>query len=446
MRLAFFTIASIGVVSAAGTIVEAKFNDAEVANKLVYQSPWMYAVLGLLIIQLIAVMIDRWPWKQHHAGFVLAHIGIIVLLGGAWMTQQYGIDGSMAFAIGESRDVIQVKDRDILVFASLGGEAMRGMYDGPADFLRHPPSEKNPFTIQLGQDQIKFTEHYQFAFRESEIVASEMEGDGPAIRFQLENPNVNVTQWLRRERGRAVNELDLGPARVVLTDELPAPTGRNEIIVIAKPGAKVLDYVIYNKDKSLRKKGTVAQADTLETGWMGLKFRLLRYLPHAAEIVRYIPASYSTPMTTSAAKFTLDGKEYWVGLNAPLRIFLNDRAYIIVYGNRQIKLGFPIQLAEFRMGKYQGTERAATYESDVNVPQVGRVTISMNEPLKHAGFTFYQSSFEQDERGQPTMSILSVNKDPGRWVKYLGSFLIVLGSVVLFYFKRVQWLKMGAKE
>ena len=65
----------------------------------------------------------------------------------------------------------------------------------------------------------------------------------------------------------------------------------------------------------------------------------------------------------------------------------------------------------------------------------------MNEPLKHEGFTFYQASFERDESGKPVTSILSVNHDPGRWVKYLGSFLIVLGSVVLFYFRRVQWLK-----
>jgi cytochrome c biogenesis protein ResB len=78
----------------------------------------------------------------------------------------------------------------------------------------------------------------------------------------------------------------------------------------------------------------------------------------------------------------------------------------------------------------------------VQIPGGHDVVISMNEPLKYNGYTFYQSSFERDERtGKPAISILSVNYDPGRWIKYLGSMLMVLGSIILFYFKRVQWLK-----
>jgi hypothetical protein len=59
--------------------------------------------------------------------------------------------------------------------------------------------------------------------------------------------------------------------------------------------------------------------------------------------------------------------------------------------------------------------------------------------LKHNGFTFYQASFTSDEQtGEPNASILSVNWDPGRWVKYLGSLLIVLGSIHMFYFRKRQ--------
>ena len=62
----------------------------------------------------------------------------------------------------------------------------------------------------------------------------------------------------------------------------------------------------------------------------------------------------------------------------------------------------------------------------------------MNQPLKYNGYTFYQASFQENEKGEATASILSVNRDPGRWVKYLGSFLIVLGTIIMFYFKRRQ--------
>jgi hypothetical protein len=62
--------------------------------------------------------------------------------------------------------------------------------------------------------------------------------------------------------------------------------------------------------------------------------------------------------------------------------------------------------------------------------------VSMNEPMKYGGFTFYQASYV-DAQPRPTTSIFSVNQDPGRWLKYLGSLLIVLGSIWLFGMKYV---------
>jgi len=439
LRLAVIVITLLGIVSGVGTIYEARY-DAEVAQKLVYHSAYMYFVLGLLCVNLIAVMVSRWPWKQHHAGFVLAHIGIITLLFGSWITQKFGIDGSMAFEVGEERRQVVVKERDLVIWSSLDGDTMRSIYETETDFLRKPPTEAKPFVVSLGKDEARFTEYHHFAFRESTIEESQASGDGPAIRFQLENANVNVTQWMRRDSRRSEVDVDLGPARVVLSNSAPQATGRNEVILIPGNG-KSLRYIIYNKDRSLRKRGEVKQGETIETGWMGLNFRLLRYLPRSREVVKYTPSPSASPAATSALKFKFRGQEYWLGLNATLRVYLDDRAYLFAYGNRQLELAFPLKLKKFTIGTYQGTERAASYASDVEVPGHGDVHISMNEPLYFQGFTFYQSSFERNEAGEPVISVLSVNHDPGRWIKYLGSMLMVLGSVILFYFKRVQWLK-----
>ena len=84
--------------------------------------------------------------------------------------------------------------------------------------------------------------------------------------------------------------------------------------------------------------------------------------------------------------------------------------------------------------------KAAGYESQVQVNEGKSVErISMNHPLKEDGYTVYQSGFEEDEKGVPVASVFSINKDPGRFVKYFGSLLIVLGSLILFlrrnYFK-----------
>src|SRR6185437_9335762 len=108
------------------------------------------------------------------------------------------------------------------------------------------------------------------------------------------------------------------------------------------------------------------------------------------------------------------------------RYFDHDTAYYVTYRNRLLDLGFDMTLKKFAVGHYQGTDRAKSYRSLVNVPAVGDVSIYMNHPLKYKGYTFYQASFQQNDQGQATTSILSVNRDPGRWMKYLGSLLIVL--------------------
>src|SRR5690606_32843607 len=119
-----------------------------------------------------------------------------------------------------------------------------------------------------------------------------------------------------------------------------------------------------------------------------------------------------------------------------LRLFSDNQMYMVSWGNKRIDIGFDMTLSKFKIGYNPGTKKAATYESEVSISGAENVVISMNEPLKYNGFTFYQASFEQDETGEPVSSILSVNHDPGRPLKYLGSFLIVLGSIMLFYFKK----------
>lgn len=436
LRLAVFVILGLAIVAAVGTIVEAKYNDADVAQQLVYKSPYMIAVLGFLCVNLIAVMIDRWPWKKRHIPFILAHIGIIMTLMGAWMTQKLGVDGSLIFEPGQSQRYVTVKNRDLMVYASLDGSDVRPVFQQEVNFLKNPPKSQ-PMQIPIGSDTLEVTDYYHYAYRHSEILASDRMMDGPGLRFQLENSRVNLTEWLRRDAHKPFTAINLGPAMVVLSDGSYKPeSGRNEIVISPAPASQAVRYAIYSHGL-LSKRGVIKESEAIDTGWMGLTFHVLRFLPKAKEKVTYTPAQYSTDQTQSAVQLKFRGETHWLGLNSILRIYGDDRMYIITYGQRRIPLDFALTLKDFRVGRYQGTERAASYESDVDVPGKGLVKISMNEPLKFSGFTFYQASFEQDEAGKPTASVLSVNYDPGRWVKYIGSLLIVAGSSMLFWFRKM---------
>lgn len=445
IKLAVIVIISLGVVAAIGTFTEAKYQDSEAAQILVYRSPYMYAVLGLLIVNLLAVMIDRWPWKWRHTPFILAHIGIIMTLFGAWVTQKEGIDGTLVFEPGQSQRFVTVKNRDLLVYASLNGNDVRQVFQKEVDFLSHPPKTE-PLRIPVGSDMLEVTDAYHYAYRQSEMLPSDRPIDGPAVRFQLENDKVNLSEWLRRETHKSFASINLGPAQVILSDGSYKPqSDKNEIVLAPGPTTDSLRYSIYSHGL-MAKRGIMKQSDMVETGWMGLKFRILRLLPKAREQVTYTPADHSTEQTQSAIKIFFRGESYWIGLNSLLRLYGNDRMYIISYGHRRIPLDFSLTLKDFRVGRYQGTSRAASYESDVDVPGRGMVTISMNEPLKFGGYTFYQASYEQDEMGKPTASVLSVNYDPGRWIKYIGCLILVAGSAMLFWFRQYFHTKTPTKK
>lgn len=437
LELGVIIIVVIAALTAWGTFVEAKYNDAVAAKKLVYHSVWMYSALIALAISLTSVMIDRWPWREKHIGFVLAHVGILILLLGSAVTRYFGIDGSMSLAIGESSQYVLNEDTVIAAYASLGDDSgFRKVGEAKVDFFLDRPTAEKPFELPLAGGSVFVTEYYPYALREEKIVESSRLGSGAAVRFQLQNDRVSLTEWLvQPAAGREVAK-NLGPAEVILTREQVKPAEGSNVLVL-RPRGEVLEYEIHTaRAPGQVKRGKVQPGDTVETGWMGLVLRVLKYLPQAEESVNFKPVEAATPLTMAAIKIKYQGQEYWVAENSMLKLFTDQAVYILTYGRTRTDLGFPLKLKDFRVGRYPGTMRAASYESVVEVPGLGERVISMNEPLKHNGFTFYQASFAEDEQGRPMISVFSVNRDPGRWLKYLGSALIVLGSIHLFYFKR----------
>lgn len=443
IKLAVIVLILLGVISAVGTIIEAKY-DAPYAQQMVYKSPYMYAIMILLSINLIAVMVDRWPWKKRHTAFILAHIGIILVLIGSVLTQRLGVDGSLAFEIGETNRYVSVPERELSIWSSFTGEGLVKLAHSDTNFLVDPP-ESHPFALEFGNQKFEVLDYHHYAVRQSEVRPSDKASDGPGVRFQLQNSNVNLSDWLVRPALRDEVSTELGPAKVVLSSQEGSFDGTNKIVLSTTSEEGAIRYQIFTQSQhGQTASGLIREGEVIQTGWMGLEFRILRYLPKAREIAQFTPRETPSKVTTSAMKFRFDGEEHWMGVNTVMRLFSDNEMYMVSWGNKRIDLGFDMKLVDFKVGRYQGTQRAASYESEVEVPGKGQVTISMNEPLKYNGFTFYQASFEQDQTGNPVASILSVNYDPGRALKYFGSLLVVLGSIMLFYFKKFGQKKKPA--
>lgn len=437
LNLAVFIILSLAVISAVGTIYEARF-DAEVASQIVYRSVWMYIVLGLLTINLTAVMIDRWPWKTKHVGFVLAHIGIIILLVGGIITQKWGIDGSMYFEIGTSSRWVTVSERELSVYSTFDGNSFTSLFHRDVNFLKSPAKD-NKISIPVMDGTIDVIDSMDFAQFSERIVASQDPLDGSGVRFQLYNNQLNELQWMVQSRKGKTAVSEFGPLRLVFGDSSAITSEMNHLF-LEPINSSDLRYAVYKKEEPKPvQAGVLRDGEEIDLPWMGLKFKVLRYLASAHREWDVKKVDRPSPMSTSAALIQYKDQKQWAQLNDIVRFFTPAGAYIVKYGQRRVDIGEEIFLKNFSVGRYQGTQRAMAYESVVEVPGLGEQLISMNEPLKFNGYTFYQASFQESPRtGTPTASILSVNKDPGRAIKYLGSLFIVLGIIHLFWFKQKQ--------
>jgi hypothetical protein len=178
-----------------------------------------------------------------------------------------------------------------------------------------------------------------------------------------------------------------------------------------------------------------------------------QWIPDAKIQVEYRPSrvQYGQQAPASAIHVVGSrGEAVWLGLGERAVIHLESqngpKEISLGYFPRRVILPFAVRLDRFEVEHDPGTSRAAAYSSQVTVLGGGaekKAVISMNEPLQMHGYSIYQASYE-DSEPRPVTSIFSVNQDPGRFWKYSGSLLIVLGSILLFAGKYKK--KSGSKS
>ncbi len=431
-----------------GTIVESRY-DAMTAQKLVYQSWMMYLSMGLLVYNLTIVMIDRLPWKKNHYPFICVHIGIILLILGGYVTQKKGVDGSMSIGINSKNSSVTISQTDFSVYATFDGEKYTKIYDEEVDFFKKTPTLVKPYSLDLDfnskKENIKVIQFVRYAQVKNQVVKSLDFNAGSSLQFQVYNANVKQVETLTQSNKNKVAEKTLGLVTFYLGYNYEV-LGRKNLnineIYFQSVDEEQVRYALFNKNEIKPKKIGIAKiGDVFQTQWMNLELRIVDFVQKAQEKYSVKSLDFPTPLTTSAVEIDFNGRKEWLVLNDTVKMFTTDVAYIVAYHNRRIPLDFEVHLDRFEIEKYQGSSKAKEYSSFVTVKKEKQNDvnwhISMNEPMKHQGYTFYQASFELDENtGEPLATVLSVNQDPGRWIKYLGSIILSFGIVWLFYQRR----------
>ncbi len=556
VQLAVVVLLLLAAVLAVATFLES-LHDTPTAKYYVYDTLWFSALLGLLGLNVFFAALSRWPWKRRHTGFLVVHLGILIILAGSFLTLFSGYEGQLIIAEGETRDRMFLQQAKLFFLDSKTGQ----LEEWPAEFRFEPPSPEHPLGAQVLGDVVVKVEDYLPNAREVTEVISGGGLPNPALKMSLQGSRASMEDWIfSREVSR--QNLVLGPATIHFIEipsgvdpqsildqpelrgpvlawgtqlfplqtfegKAPIPQYPQLILENILPHAAVYQDALVNlsdrpenpavRFRHLTQKGEVknltfflkfpeqkieaahlvqapdfaqlrllwipealgtqdnelllvrsdageirgawrrqGQWQTFEkfsvgqevaTGWMDFKFKIIQILENAEikKDFKKVVVAKGGEGPPPALRLSVSGlgsvapQSFWLGRGQVRDVEWEGRAIKIAYALKNKPLGFSVQLKNFHMGTYEGTQNPASYESDVVLEDKAlgihrEQKVAMNQPLVHGKYKIFQASYQLDPSGAD-ISVFAVSYDPGIFLKYLGSVILVLGTILIFFFR-----------
>jgi hypothetical protein len=445
LRLGVALLAALGAACVVATFYESRHGTAA-AQRDFYQTDWFAALLVLLGVNILFAVVRKYPWRRHQAGFLTAHVGILVLLAGSLVSLRLGVDGRLALYEGEEGDRISLPAQAVHV--ALPGHQVHASF--PLDVARLPrPADTAEHRLEVGGGAASLVIEEALAHAQVSETLEEGDGGAPALHFTLQGSFGGHDAWLvAGDPERA--HLDFGPVAFDLhvagegEHDGHGGAGVNRLAFVANADGTLTYTLTSRKDQGSR--GTAVPGKAIDTPWMGMQVLVDRYLPSAVARRTAVPGPAATAEDSRvpAVRLRLEGpqgrsRSEWLAWNDARALRFGDGYATVSFRAPEAPLPFRVRLIDFKSEKYPGSERAATYESRVRVEDPERgVTehvVSMNHPLRYRGYVFFQSSFVE---GEPMISVFSVARAPGLPLVYLGTTLISVGVFWMFYLK--PWL------
>ena len=185
-------------------------------------------------------------------------------------------------------------------------------------------------------------------------------------------------------------------------------------------------------------------------GVPGIQFKVTKTMASAVPGVEAVNKSNEVrrPALHVNVENEVGRESFWLAFGEPKTVQFGTAHAVLEYTKVQVDVGFKLKLKKFTVGKYAGTNQPASFSSDVTMDDKdlnvnGDRTISMNNPLVHRGYTFYQSSYVE---GTPMTSIFQVAYDPGGPVAYVGFFGFMSGLFCIIWSRPTRKRAAGTGE
>lgn len=417
---------------AIATFIENDYG-ADTAKAMVYNAWWFELLLTLLCVNFIGNIFISKLLRKEKMPTLIFHLAFILILIGASVTRYLGEEGMMHIREGQSQSLISTTD--YYLKANLSAQGKEKNWHKKLLFSSTSRNTLNE-VIKVGDNEVEISLKKFFQDAIPSIIPDE--NGKPTISFVLAGSN-------GREEHHLSTGMSLEKNGVVISFE---DTTIKPGIYIARSGdsltfrSKIPIEIVSMANQGIQSRidsGVITRFNPLTIYKAGpITMVMKQYLPkagmaampnehinkdqntHDAIILNLKSAGQEKTMTLWGGKGFEGDKQ---------NILINGINLTLSFGSLWKEVPFSLKLNKFILERYPGSNSPASFQSNIilidNDKQYFRQdSIYMNNVLQYKGYRFYQSSYDEDEKG----TYLSVNRDmPGTIITYLGYFLLAFG-------------------
>ncbi|WP_310441604.1 cytochrome c biogenesis protein CcsA [Sulfurimonas sp.] len=421
----------------------------------VYNALWFELLMALLSINLMFNIYKYKMFSVKKAPIFIFHLSFLVIVLGAAITRFVGFEGTMHIREGDVATTMISSDTYFNVSAKVGDKIISTT---ESVYLSKKTNNSLSSSLKIDSKDV----HVELAEYIPDAMESLVEGgEGGLEVLDMMIASNDSSEPVKLRKGEFYENdeiaLDFGSGKMFLRPVISIFSENGEIYMKHEMPLKYLKMDDKTQGEVAPNEKSKLELRTL-FGTQRSNFVVRSFYKHATtKIVSNPDASPMRPMQ-DALLFNVkvgDKSEDVMIFGQAGRMakeyhnVVNGVDVHISYGSKKIELPFGVKLLDFQLDRYPGSMSPASYASEVELVDDEKKVytpfrIFMNNILEHRGYRFFQSSYDQDEKG----TVLSVNNDPGTLPSYIGYFLLGLGMFWALFSKgnRFEQLSQRAKK
>lgn len=434
-----------GISIATATFIENDFGTVA-AKTVVYNATWFEVLLVMLIVNMVGVIFTKKLYQKSKIPSLLLHVAFIVIIIGAAITRFFSFEGIMHIREGESTNTYVSNDIYVQVDVTSGTDNYH--YKKNVLFSN---LVKNKFkkSFESGSSSVS-VELKVFIPRASQVLSEDPEGS-MYLTVVIAGSAGRQNKFVRENEIADIGGIHLSFGDTTHVDDIHVIIDNGNLLFRAPAP---ISYISMNTQEQGELESNMFHPFQMRNLYTinDVNFVLSDFTPNGKLKLVSMPRGeggmYDAVVFSVSDKNTTEDVVVMGGkgiIGEPVTINISGTNVSISYGSLLEQVPFTIELVDFQLDRYPGSESPASFASEVIVHDYQRgitkpFRIFMNNILNYRGYRFFQSSYDKDELG----TILSLNHDFwGTLITYIGYAMLAAGLIAVLFSRNTRFSQLS---